>query len=295
MKQIETFCKEKGIIYKSKQLLANYTTLRIGGEAEILAFPNEENISALLETIKDEGLPYYVFGGGSNLLIGDKGFRGIIINTKNMDTISLNGCMLTVGAGAKLGRILAFVLKRGFSGMEGLIGIPGTVGGAIFVNAGSFGYEIKDVLEEIDIFDEDLNLKTLKRDDINFQYRSSGLTANSIIKRAKFKLKNNNESTFEIMKDFLNKKRATQPITERSAGCVFKNPEGFSAGYLIDKAGLKGMRIGDILVSNVHANFFINVNKGKAKDFLTLMDIVRDRVFKLFSIELKPEIRILGA
>lgn len=293
MRTIEQFCKERGIFYKKDEPLAQYTTLRIGGKCAMVTFPCEENIRELMEVIKNEGIPYYVIGGGSNLLISDRGYKGVIINTKKMDSASLNGFIFTVGAGMMLGRALVFLGKRNLSGMEGLAGIPGTVGGAVFGNAGSFGYEIKDCLEEIDVIDEYFRIKSLKKSEINFHYRSSGLPENFIIKTVKFVLKEKKEDIFSKMKEFLVKKRTTQPIKEHSAGCVFKNPEGTSAGLLIDKAGLKGTRVGDIAVSSIHANYFINTGNGKATDFLKLMDIVRDRVFKIFSVELYPEIKFL--
>lgn len=295
MNEIELFLKEKGIFYRKEEPLAPYTTLGIGGKADFIVFPEEGNILNLMEIIKNEAIPFYVIGGGSNLLISDRGFKGVVINTRRMDTISLDRFTLTVGAGARLGRIIALLLKKGLSGMEGLIGIPGTIGGAVFGNAGSFGYEIKDCLEEIEIIDSLLKERIIKKSEIKFQYRSSGLPENSIIKRVKFILKEEKEDIFSKMRDFLIKKRQTQPLKERSAGCVFKNPEGTSAGFLIDKAGLKGTRVGDIIVSNLHANYFINAGKGKATDFLRLMEIVRERVFKIFSVELEPEIKFLEA
>lgn len=294
MKAVESFCKEKGIYYKKDEVLAKYTTLGIGGKADIIVLPEEEKIVELIEVIKNEAIPYYLIGGGSNLLISDKGFRGVIINTKKMDKIELDGFNLKVSAGARLGRVITFLVKRGLSGMEGLAGIPGSVGGAIKGNAGSFGYEIKDCLEEVEVIDEDLKIKILKKQDINFQYRSSGLSEGLIIKTAKFRLKEDDGQSFNKMRTFLKKKRLTQPLRERSAGCVFKNPDGIAAGYLIDKAGLKGTRVGDIIVSPVHANYFINVGSGKASDFLRLMEIVKEKVFKIFSMELQPEIKLVG-
>lgn len=293
MSKIELFLKEKRILYRKEEPLAHYTTLGIGGRADYIAFPNEEDILSLLETLKNEMIPFYVIGGGSNLLIGDRGFRGFIVSTRNMDTINLKSFTLTVGAGVRLGRVIALLSKRGLAGMEGLVGIPGTIGGAVFGNAGSFGYEIKDCLEQIEIIDAQLKDRTIKKSEIMFQYRSSGLPESSIIKNATFILKEEREDIFSKMKEFLTKKKQTQPLKERSAGCVFKNPESASAGFLIEKAGLKGTRVGDIIVSNVHANYFINVGKGKATDFLRLMEIVKERVFKAFSVELEPEIKLL--
>ncbi|MDI1472284.1 MAG: UDP-N-acetylmuramate dehydrogenase [Thermodesulfovibrio sp.] len=294
MQLMETFFKEKGIVYKKNEALANYTTLRIGGAASFIAFPEDEQILNLLEVLKNEEYPFYIIGGGSNLLISDKGFKGVIINTKKMNEIYLDGFTLTVSAGVMLGRVVTFLAKRGLSGMEGLIGIPGTIGGAIKGNAGSFGYEIKDCFIECEIIDAQLKTKILTKNQINFQYRSSGLPDDVIICRAKFYLKESNGSIFNKMIDFLKKKQLTQPLRAPSAGCVFKNPPGFSAGELIDRAGLKGFKVGNIMVSPIHANYFINLGNGKASDFLKLMEIVKDRVFRYFGIELQPEIKILG-
>jgi len=293
MKAIENFLKEKGIFYKKDEPLAPYTTLGIGGKADFVIFPEEENLLNVMEVIKNEAVPFYVIGGGSNLLISDKGFKGVIINTKKMDNIKLNGFTLTAGAGARLGRVLAFLLKRNLSGMEGLAGIPGSVGGAVYGNAGSFGYEIKDCLEEVEVVNQNMQIIIFKKSELDLRYRSSGLSENSIIKNVKFILTEAKKDIFSTMKEFLHKKRLTQPLKYRSAGCVFKNPDGYSAGFLIDKAGLKGTRVGDIVVSTVHANYFINVGEGKAEDFLKLVDIVKEKVFKSFSIELKPEIKFL--
>lgn len=293
MKTIENFLKEKGISYKKNQPLAAYTTLGIGGKADFIIFPDEENLLDVMEVIKNEAVPFYVIGGGSNLLISDKGFKGVIINTKKMDNIKLDGFTLTAGAGARLGRVLAFLLKRNLSGMEGLAGIPGSVGGAVYGNAGSFGYEIKDCLDEVEVVNQNMQIIIFKKSELALHYRNSGLPENSIIKNVKFILKEAKKDIFSTMKEFLHKKRATQPLKDRSAGCVFKNPDGYSAGFLIDKSGLKGTRVGDIVVSTVHANYFINVGKGRAEDFLKLMDIVKEKVFKSFSIELEPEIKFL--
>lgn len=295
MRGIELFCNERGISFRKKEHLLNFTTIRIGGIADIVAFPDEENIIALLNVVKNEGLPYFVIGGGSNLLVSDNGFRGVIINTKKMSSIKIDGTFLKVSAGAMLSRVLSFLLKKNLSGLEGLIGIPGTIGGAIFCNAGSFGYEIKDCLVEIDVIDDRLEIKTLKKEEIKFSYRSSGLPENFIIKSATFQLKETEENIFLKMRDYIEKKRKSQPLRAHSAGCVFKNPEGTSAGYLIDKAGLKGTKVGDIIISSVHANYFVNTGKGNSRDFLKLMNITKERVFKVFNLELEPEIRFLEA
>lgn len=294
MRALEKFLREREIKYLKEQPLSEYTTLRIGGLARLIVFPKEHEIVELLTVIKNEGAQYFVIGGGSNLLVSDSGFNGVIVNTKEMNSINLNGELLSVSAGVSLTAAVVFTVKRGLSGLEGLIGIPGTVGGAIFGNAGSFGYEVKDCLFDVEVLDENVKLHVLKGSEINFQYRSSQLPDNLLIKSARFKLKTDREGSLERVRDFMRRKRETQPLRAYSAGCVFKNTPQHSAGYLIDKAGLKGFRVGNIMVSPVHANFFVNLGNGKASEFLKLVDIVKERVFKLFSVELEPEIRFLG-
>lgn len=175
MKLIETYLRDRNIKYKKNQPLSEYTTLRIGGTAKLIVFPKEQDILELLEVIKNEGARYFIIGGGSNLLISDRGFDGVIVNTKEMNSISISDGFLNVSAGVSLARAVIFSVKRGLAGLEGLIGIPGTVGGALFGNAGSFGYEIKDCLQDVDFVDENLRLKNLKASEFNFTYRSSGL------------------------------------------------------------------------------------------------------------------------
>ncbi len=295
MKNIEKFCREKAIKYKKNELLAHYTTLRIGGRAELVAFPEEDNVLELVEVINNEGLPYYVIGAGSNLLIRDEGFKGVIINTRKMNKISSyeDNCYY-VSSGVMLSGFLSFMAEKKLSGMEGLAGIPGTIGGAVKGNAGSFGYEIKDCIDEVEVITDKMEIRVLKKQDITFQYRSSGLPGSWIIRKARLRLKEDvDNQVVGRMKEFLKKKRNTQPLKERSAGCVFKNPEEQSAGYLIENAGLKGCKTGDIMVSLLHANYFINLGRGRASDFLRLVDIVKDKVLKISGIELELEIKIL--
>jgi UDP-N-acetylmuramate dehydrogenase len=188
-----------------------------------------------------------------------------------------------------------FAKENGYSGMEGLAGIPGTVGGAIFGNAGAFGYEMKDVLTSVQIMDAEGNIKTLSADALSFGYRSTDVPSGSVILSAEVKLmKDKAASVAARIENFLKMKRERQPLWEPSAGCVFKNPPGESAGKLIDAAECKGARIGDVEVSTIHANFFINRGKAKASDFIRLMHVVAQRVNKKYGIVLEPEIQIVG-
>jgi UDP-N-acetylmuramate dehydrogenase len=197
--------------------------------------------------------------------------------------------------GTLLQRLVNFSKENGYSGIEGLAGIPGTIGGAIFGNAGAFGYEMKDVLVSVEVMDIQGRIKKFNAEKINFGYRSSSISQNELILAAEIKLKKDKkEEVSAKIDDFLRKKREKQPIMEPSAGCVFKNPPGLSAGKLIDEAGCKGIRIGDAEVSSIHANFFINKGKANASDFIRLMEEVAHRVKERFGVVLEPEIKIVG-
>ncbi|MCS7203532.1 MAG: UDP-N-acetylmuramate dehydrogenase [Thermodesulfovibrio sp.] len=295
MISLERLCKEIDIEFKRDEPLKNYTTLRIGGLAKFIVYPNYENILKLMKFLKDENIPFFVIGKGSNLLVSDSGYEGVVINITKIKGIKLDRDFIEVMAGESLTKVVILTAKKGLSGLEGLIGIPGSVGGAIKGNAGSFGYEISGSLEEIEVVTEDCEFRKFKGKELDFGYRKSGVKDEWIITKSKFKL--NEDPAEEILKKvkgFMKKRIMTQPVKERSAGCVFKNPEGFSAGALIEQVGLKGFRVGDIMVSRLHANYFINIGDGKASDFLKLLDIVRDKVFRVFNIELEPEIKFLG-
>jgi UDP-N-acetylmuramate dehydrogenase len=202
---------------------------------------------------------------------------------------------LFVEAGVPLQKMVNFCRDKGYSGMEGLGGIPGTVGGAICGNAGSYGYEMKDILRSVVILRNDGSLERFKKEDLGFGYRTSDIRTDDIVLSANLALKKDDAAAVAARTDeFFGRKKSAQPIWERSAGCVFKNPEGMSAGRMIDEAGCKGMRVGPIEVSSLHANFFVNRGEGRAADFLTLMEEVSGKVKGKFGVVLEPEIRVVG-
>ena len=286
---------------KFAEPMSNHTSLRMGGPADVYAIPSDalSLISINLNLIKSN-LPFFPLGGGTNVLVRDGGMEGVVLSTRLFKKIkSLQedsaSVLVSVEAGALLLQLIHFAKENGYSGIEGLAGIPGTVGGAIFGNAGAFGYEIKDVLTAVQIMDAEDGIKTLSADAISFGYRSSDIPPGSVILSAEMKLmKDKEESVAARVENFLRMKRERQPLWEPSAGCVFKNPTGESAGKLIDAAGCKGARIGDVEVSSIHANFFINRGRAKASDFIRLMDIVSQRVKKRYGVILEPEIKIIG-
>lgn len=294
---LKEFCISRNIDIRFKEPMSMHTSLKIGGPADIAIFPDKHSLPELIKILIKEGIPYIVIGSGTNILAKDRGISGAVIFTSKMNNITLNAehSIVNAEAGCSLQKVINLCIEHGLSGMEGLAGIPGSVGGAIAGNAGSFGYEIKDVVKSVDLLMPDGNIEKLSAAEIGFQYRCANIPSNSIILNAVLSLKKGGH--FEIKKkvaEFINEKKSRQPISRHSAGCVFKNPKGIAAGKLIDDAGCKGMRIGDIEVSIMHANFFINNGNGKADDFLKLMDIVSDKVKKKFGIILEPEIRILG-
>jgi len=281
--------------------MRDHTTLRIGGPADAFAVPGDVvSLRNLLVRAGERNVPVTPLGGGSNLLVDDGGIEGIVVSTAFINRILLieekeEEVRLFVEAGTPLQGLVALSKEKGYTGVEGLTGIPGSLGGALRGNAGSFGYEIGKVIETVGIMTSYGKVSMLDARNLSIGYRRINLPEDCIILSANVRLKR--EDAAEVSKRasaFLAEKKGKQPITEWSAGCVFRNPDGDHAGRLIDEASCKGMRRGDIEVSAIHANFFINRGNGLASDFLALMDVVRDRVLKTFGVVLEPEIRIVG-
>ncbi|MBI4688110.1 MAG: UDP-N-acetylmuramate dehydrogenase [Nitrospirae bacterium] len=292
----------KGLI-KFDEPMSLHTSLQIGGPVDVMAFPEDPlSLRNVMKAAKAENIPVFILGGGTNLLVSDIGIRGIAVSLKGFTRIEVienlqnaeEGCVtMFVEAGASLPRLIAFTEKNGYSGIEALAGIPGTVGGAVYMNAGSFGAEIKDVIDSVAVMNKDGKISMLKKDELKFSYRSSNISDDLAILSANIILKKETtENVAERVREFLKKKKLTQPVKEHSAGCVFKNPAGGSAGRLIDEAGCKGMRMGGIEVNSMHANFFVNKGGGRCEDFIKLMDTVKEKVKVLNGVALEPEIKI---
>jgi UDP-N-acetylmuramate dehydrogenase len=286
---------------KYDEPMSEHTSLRIGGPSDVLISPESpEAATRVLGLLKRSGFQYLPVGGGTNLLVSDRGIEGAALSLallRGIETMEEadEWAALRVGAGTPLRELLAYCGKNGLSGIEGLSGIPGQVGGAIAGNAGSFGCEVKDVLTKITLAESGGEQRVLGSEDVVFGYRYAGLPEGSVILAVELRCaKDSPDAVAERMKGHLEMKKKTQPLGRRSAGCVFKNPPGESAGRLIDLAGGKGMRVGGIEVSEVHAGFFINAGGGTAEAFLRLMDAVAAKVKEAFGITLEPEIRIVG-
>jgi UDP-N-acetylmuramate dehydrogenase len=295
--ELKEYCVSNDIDIRFDEPMSEHTSLKTGGPADLAIFPDETAIAGVVKMLFHGGIPYVVVGNGTNILIEDSGVEGAVIFTNKINAVSYvsDDGSISVQAGCSLQKIINLCIKHGFAGIEGLAGIPGSVGGAVAGNAGSFGYEIKDVITSVDILTMDGDVRKFSWDEIGFEYRNSHLPSNSIIMKADISLKL--DDPYDIKKKvdrFIAEKKMKQPLSKHSAGCVFKNPAYGAAGKLIDEAGCKGIRVGGIEVSTLHANFLINTGGGTASDFLKLMDIVSSRVKERFGIILEPEIKIIG-
>ena len=318
---------------KKNVSLKNYTTFKIGGPAKYFfeAKKKEDLIGAVI-TAKKFKLPFFILGGGSNILVSDEGFKGLVIKCQmsNVKCQNQNSKLKTIYAesGVRLSNLVQFSLEKSLAGLEWAVGIPGMVGGAILGNAGAFGRSMKDVIQKVEVFDTKTGkVKIFKKKDCQFDYRNSifkhansatlGLRPrgmrmrpceypNLIILSATLQLKNGDRKEIEKkIKKNLEQRKETQPLNFPSAGSVFKNPspaqiskkfvagKSFSAGELIEKCGLKGKRAGRVKISEKHANFIINLGKGQAKDVIRLINLVKKKVKKKFGIELEEEIEFL--
>lgn len=290
-----------GVEFAFDQPMAPMTSLALGGPADVMVSPRSEaDAMGSLTALGALGMEVTALGGGTNLLVRDGGMGGAVISLGALDGLEVyqdNGgeVVLRAGAGLPMSRLLGYARKEGLSGIEGLSGVPGTLGGAVAGNAGSFGSEIMDVIREVTLCDIGGRVSMLVAGQFTPGYRSSGLPQGGVIVSALVALRRDDRvAVVARMDDALRKKNDTQPLGQHTAGCVFKNPEGDFAARLIDAAGCKGMRVGAIEVSALHAGFFINRGGGAAGDFLGLMDAVASRVMDEFGVELEPEIRVVG-
>ena len=285
--------------------MRSHTYLQIGGPADIFVCPQDTvSLENILAALNEERIPFVTVGGGTNILVKDGGVYGVVISLKNFRRSDIANeekdmVMFFAESGTPLQKLVSFSKEHGYSGIEGLTGIPGFVGGAIAGNAGAFGYSIKNTLVSVRMMNPDKGIYEMSASELGLEYRAAKIPEDTVILSANMRLRKDvKEDVAKRINSFLKQKRETQPLSEMSAGCVFRNPEGTSAsggaGRLIDEAGCKGMRIGDVEVSRVHANFFINKGDAKASDFLKLMDEVKKKVMKVFGTELEPEIRIVG-
>lgn len=291
---------------KFNEPMRNYTSFHIGGNADLLIFPEDtDNLRNVLYICRDKKIPLFILGFGTNLLIKDGGIRGVVVSlNKGFREIRIaDDEMITAGAGAGLQTLVSFALKNELSGVEFSVGIPGSIGGALIMNAGTRDGEMKDIVKSVKIMTDDGEIKVLKREDIGFSYRHSDFPSGSMVLETDLFLKKGDRKDIKKKMQLLAADRKSrQPISSYSAGSVFKNPiadaetgsaQAF-AGRLIEAAGLKGFSVGDAVVSEKHANFIVNRGNATAGDVLKLIEIVKERVFTKTGISLEEEIKIVG-
>ena len=278
--------------------MASHTTFRIGGPADYFVMPETvEELREVLTLCKEENVPYFILGNGSNLLVGDKGFRGVVIQLyKNFDGLEIEGTKVTAKSGAMLIRVAKEAGKAGLTGLEFASGIPGTIGGAMVMNAGAYGGEMKDVVRAVTVLTKDGEIKTLTGEEMNFRYRGSVVEDEGhIVLEAVMELTEGNLDEIQARMDELSVQRRTkQPIEYPSAGSTFKRPEGYFAGKLIQDADLRGYQVGGAQVSEKHCGFVINAGGATAADVMQLMKDVSEKVNEQFGVTLEPEVKRIG-
>ena len=277
--------------------MKKHTTFRVGGPADVLVQPDETALAAILALCRQYHVSYSFIGNGSNLLVGDKGIRGVVIEmTDPMGNIEVHGTKITAQAGAMLSKIANTAASNGLGGMEFAAGIPGSVGGAVVMNAGAYGGEMKDIIEKVYVLDENGAQLELDRDALDLGYRHSCIPEKKyIVTKVVLELVPRNEAEIRSEMKELNEKRAEkQPLQYPSAGSTFKRPEGYFAGKLIMDAGLRGYQVGGAQVSEKHCGFVINKGDATAADICQLMRDVSDKVQAQFGVVLEPEVKMIG-
>ena len=296
LKNITSMVNGKVLLNES---MSKHTTFGIGGKTKCYIMPKSTNeLKEILKYAANNKIKTSFIGSGSNLLVSDNGYNGIIISLKKTfkKLKIMEDATIIAESGVMLGKMVKQATKQGIQGLENLIGVPGTVGGALYMNAGAYNHEISNYFNSAVLIDRFGNERCYNKNDVKFGYRYSSFPENEILVEAMFKYSKGNLDTIsENKKNASLKRRTSQPLKYRSAGSIFKNPnEKISAGYLIDKSGLKGKYIGNAQISEKHGNFIINKGNAKAKDVMSLIKIIRKEVFEKFKIKLELEIKVIG-
>lgn len=300
----ESFGKKLAEILSGEQFIFNapmteHTTFKIGGAADVLIFPsNVQEVAQIFKLIEEFKIPCTILGNGSNVLVLDNGIRGAVVkfSDKFFGNIRRNGTKIIAGAGAKLKDVSNFAAENNLSGVEFAVGIPGSIGGAVFMNAGAYDGEMKNVVAQVTAVSPAGELKIFGAEDLKLGYRQSIFQSNGFA-ICEVELNLNYGDGNEIknkMADFTHKRESKQPLELPSAGSTFKRPKGYFAGTLIDSTGLKGLRVGGAMVSEKHAGFVVNVGNATAADVLNLIEEVKRRVNEMHGVTLTPEVRIIG-
>jgi UDP-N-acetylmuramate dehydrogenase len=284
---------------KKNELLSQHTTMKIGGPADIFIEPSSlENIQKVMTFIKERQIPWRAIGRGSNLLVSDKGIEGVVIKLgTGLNHLDINESTISVGGGHSLVSLSTLISKKGLSGLEFASGIPGSVGGAVYMNAGAHGSDISKILTKAHILFEDGSIEWLSNDEMEFTYRTSVLQNKrpGIVLEAEFQLtKGDRTAIVAQMQKNKDYRKDTQPWNFPCAGSIFRNPLPNYAGKLIEEAGLKGFQIGGAKISEMHGNFIVNAGNATAKDVLDLIQYIKDEILNLYGVKMETEVEIIG-
>ena len=294
--ELKTFLRAEQFILNAP--MSEHTTFKIGGAADLLIFPSTtDEVISIFKLTSERGLDCTILGNGSNVLVLDGGIRGVVMKFNGeFSTIKREGRRLIAGAGAKLKDVSEFAADNGLSGLEFAIGIPGSIGGAIFMNAGAYGGEMKNVVSVVRAVSRDGRMVELRGNELDLGYRRSVFQSNGhAICEVELELDEGDVDQIKsAMDDFTQRRQSKQPLEYPSAGSTFKRPKGHFAGTLIDQTGLKGLRVGGAMVSEKHAGFVVNAGGATAADVLKLIEEVKRRVFETYAVKLSPEVRIIG-
>jgi len=284
---------ELGVELRQGISLSEYTSLAIGGSTDMLLLRRYETIPQVMRLLAGEHIPHRFLGGGTNVLVMDAELPWVVLHLPKANPgMTVEGNSAMVDASADLGGMVTFCAKRDLGGMEGLIGVPGSVGGALRMNAGAYGTQIGSYVREVELYRAASGeIETLRGNDIRFDYRHTSFAPDDVMLRVKLELPSKPyKEILAGIKVCNEKRRSSQPLNQKSAGCIFKNPPGGSAGRMIDELGLKGHRVGDAMVSDRHANFFVNAGHASCSDMMKLIDEVRDRVRQANGVDLENEV-----
>ena len=298
----QDFLQELNKVLKEEQIqlqepMSRHTTFRVGGPADIYVLPQINQVKEVLQLCSTFDIPICIKGNGSNLLVGDKGIRGVVLELgKNAADISVVGTHITAEAGAILGAVAKKALEQSLTGLESAAGIPGTVGGAVVMNAGAYGWEMKDSLVKVTVLTRELEVKELTSEELALSYRHSNVLDNGyVVLKAEFALTPGNQEEIQAaMEDYRQRRQDKQPLNYPSAGSTFKRPEGNFAGKLIQDAGLRGFQVGGAQVSEKHCGFVVNKENATAADIMSLISQVQEKVRDQFGVTLEPEVKRMG-
>ena len=296
MERFKQKLQAAAILFRENEPLAAHCTFKIGGPAQLFVMPeNEQQLCSAVALCKEQAVRYYLLGNGSNILFADEGFSGVVIDVSALDAeIAVEDTVLTAGAGVRLAALCKAALKHGLSGLEFAYGIPGTVGGAVYMNAGAYGGELRQVVRQVTFLHADGRLETFENGDCAFGYRTSVFeNMPGVIVSARLALQPGEPAAIEAkMRELMEKRRASQPLELPSAGSTFKRPAGHFAGPLIQDAGLKGRGVGGAKVSEKHAGFVVNFDHATAADVRATIALVQKTVYETSGVRLEPEVRI---